>query len=97
MNAAHVTTEEATNTRKGLTGDFVDFAIALDPMVSGEAMTELVSATLSDRSAVRAITLRRLLRIHDVCAGAVRHRLIRMCHDGRESHSCGECKSQGEN
>jgi hypothetical protein len=33
MNAAHVTTEEATNTRKGLTGDFVDFAIALDPMV----------------------------------------------------------------
>jgi hypothetical protein len=55
MNTAHVRTEEATNTRKGLTGDFVDFAIASDPILSGEAMTKLVSATLSDRSAVRAV------------------------------------------
>jgi hypothetical protein len=45
MNTVHVRTEEATNTRKGLTHDFVDFAIASDPIVSGEAMTELVSGT----------------------------------------------------
>jgi hypothetical protein len=33
MNAAHVKAEAAINTRKGLTVDFSDFAMALHPMV----------------------------------------------------------------
>jgi hypothetical protein len=40
MNAAQVRIEEATNTRNGFTGDFVDLAIASLPDVSGEATTE---------------------------------------------------------
>ena len=49
MNAAHVRAEAAISTRNGLTVDFADFAIATLRWCQVKAMTELVSATLSDR------------------------------------------------
>ena len=51
MNAAHVRAEAAISTRNGLTVDFADFAIATLRWCQVKAMTELVSATLSDRLA----------------------------------------------
>jgi hypothetical protein len=48
MNAAHVRAEAAISTRNGLTVDFADFAIATLRWCQVKAMTELVSATLSD-------------------------------------------------
>jgi hypothetical protein len=96
MNTAHVRTEEATNTRNGFQGDFVAFATPLSLMVSSEAMTEFVSATLSDTSAIRAVALRRLLRIHDNCPGAVSHRSIRMRNNRHHSHLRDECEGQGD-
>ena len=96
MNTAHVRTEEATNTRNGFQGDFVAFAMPLAPIVSGEAMTEFVSATLSDTSASRGVTLRRLLWIHDNCSDAVSHRSIRMRNNCHHSHLRGECEGQGD-
>jgi hypothetical protein len=48
-------------------------------------------------SAVRAVTLGRLLGIHDNCPGAIRHCLIGMCNNGDDRHSRGECKGQREN
>jgi hypothetical protein len=48
MNAAHVRAEAAISTRNGLTVDFADFAIATLRWCQVKAVTELVSATLSD-------------------------------------------------